>query len=184
MLLMRRFDARQCFSSDFSTRMHIFWRQNNCTCVSTLPNVNIQLRHFHFWSGTKISCLVPFVKSLKLPCPYVVPIQALDLKITTLFLDSLICFYTPVHLAELVETVDYIWDDALHAAVTHMFCITHLLLCACFVMMPAPSTKLCAIASYSLFHSHTQVKYFTNSTRWTGVYRVYRVYTAKLHSVY
>ena len=28
---------------------------------------------------------------------------------------------------------------------------------ACFVMMPVPSIKLCAIASYRLFHSHAQI---------------------------
>ena len=41
----------------------------------------------------------------------------------------------------------------------------------CFVMMPVLSIKCCAIASYHLFHSHAQVYFLTDSTRWTGVYK-------------
>ena len=35
--------------------------------------------------------------------------------------------------------------------------IEHMLSCARFVVTPAPSIKICAIASYYLFHSHAQV---------------------------
>ena len=50
-----------------------------------------------------------------------------------------------------------VWDGALHAAVSRSFSIAHLLFHACPVMTPASSIKLCAIASYRLFHSHAQV---------------------------
>ena len=62
-----------------------------------------------------------------------------------------------------------VWDGVLYAADTRTLCIVHLLLHAWFVMTPAPSITLCAIASYSLLHSDAQVTFLTDSTRWTGV---------------
>ena len=66
--------------------------------------------------------------------------------------------YSPVHL---VESVGYCglctWGSVLHESVMPMSCIANLLLRARFVMMPAPSIKLWAIAGYRLLHSHAQV---------------------------
>ena len=69
--------------------------------------------------------------------------------------------YTPVHF---VVAVDYVWDGVLHAAVTRTLYIAHLLLRGRFIVTPAQSIKLCAVASYRLFHSHAQdiISYWLN----------------------
>ena len=60
-----------------------------------------------------------------------------------------------------------VWNPAyasgvFYAAVTWALRIGHLLLRVQIVLTPVPSIKLCATASYRLFHSHAQVVSFTD----------------------
>ena len=71
--------------------------------------------------------------------------------------------YTPVHLIESVGCCGLCMRWYLARISNAQVCTAHLLVCGRFVMKPAPSIKLCIIASYHLFHSHIQVAFLTNS---------------------
>ena len=71
------------------------------------------------------------------------------------------------------KTMHCVWDGVFYAAVTWALRITHLLLRTRIVLTPTPRIKLCAIASYRLFHSHAQVVYkFYWLVRYTYVFFV------------
>ena len=78
-------------------------------------------------------------------------------------------YYTPVHLVESVENYALCMRRCLLCSSSMSVSIAHLLLTQ-IVLTPAQSIKLCAIASYCLFHSHAQVVSFTDSMMWIGVY--------------
>ena len=65
--------------------------------------------------------------------------------------------YTPVHLVESVEFCGLCTRWCLNESVRCTLCIAHLLFRVRFVITPALSIVLCAIARYSLFHSDAQV---------------------------
>ena len=76
--------------------------------------------------------------------------------------------YTPVHLVESVENYALCMRRCLlcssNMSVTHSALLREQI-----ILTPAPSIRLCAIASYCLFHSHAQIVSFTDSMMWTGI---------------
>ena len=73
--------------------------------------------------------------------------------------------YIPVHLVESMENCGLYTRQCVACSSYQIICIGHLLLHVRFILTAAPCIKLCAIASYYLFHFHAQVITFTNSTR-------------------
>ena len=70
---------------------------------------------------------------------------------------SVVSYNSTVHFVVIVGNCG---RDILHAAVTHTLCIARLLLRAGFIMMPAPSIKLCKMqVTVSPTHAQVMISY-------------------------